>query len=76
MAYHRLDFYYGRTAGAIPGEVTKTEEWKASAIAGDIATLGVGVALAAAFNTLLVFFILLYSHQLPFVFKDVTKFAK
>jgi len=43
--------------GAAPAEVAKTEGWKTSTIAGDIATLGAGTALAAAFNTMLVFLI-------------------
>ncbi|SRR5216684_906840 len=44
-------------AGATPADGAKTEGWKPSAIAGDIATLGAGTALAAVFNTLLVFLI-------------------
>jgi O-antigen/teichoic acid export membrane protein len=44
-------------AGATPADGEKTAGWKPSAIAGDIATLGVGTALAAVFNTLLVFLI-------------------
>jgi O-antigen/teichoic acid export membrane protein len=46
----------GKT-GTAPAEVEKIVGWKASAIAGDIATLGAGTALAAAFNTMLVFLI-------------------
>ena len=45
------------SAGSCLAEEAKTVGWKASAIAGDIATLGAGTALAAAFNTLLVFLI-------------------
>jgi O-antigen/teichoic acid export membrane protein len=44
-------------AGAALAEEAKTEGWKTSAIAGDIATLGVGTVLAAGFNTMLVFLI-------------------
>ncbi len=40
-----------------PAEVAKEDEWKPSAIAGDIATLGAGTVLALAFNTMLVFLI-------------------
>jgi O-antigen/teichoic acid export membrane protein len=44
-------------AGATPAEGAKREVWKPSAVAGDIATLGIGTVLAAVFNTLLVFLI-------------------
>jgi O-antigen/teichoic acid export membrane protein len=40
-----------------PSDVAKGGGWKPSAVVGDIATLGVGTALAAVFNTLLVFLI-------------------
>lgn len=42
-------------ACAALAEGAKTEGWKTSAIAGDIATLGVGTVRAAAFNTMPVF---------------------
>src|SRR6267142_519500 len=44
-------------AEAAPADGAKTAEWKPSAIAGDIATLGAGTALTAVFNTLQVFLI-------------------
>src|SRR5258708_39929756 len=44
-------------SGATPADGAKTEGWKPSAIAGDIAMLGAGTVVAAAFNTLLVFLI-------------------
>lgn len=40
-----------------PPDDVKRGGWKPSAVVGDIATLGVGTALAAVFNTLLVFLI-------------------
>ena len=42
---------------SVPVAKSRTRGWTPSAIAADIATLGVGTALAAVFNTLLVFLI-------------------
>src|SRR5690348_4699055 len=43
--------------GVVREEGTRSEQWKPGAVVSDVATLGAGTALAAVFNTLLVFLI-------------------
>ena len=57
MASIETTTFNSRESGAEIAEETKPEVWNSSAIAGDIATLGAGTALASIFNTLLVFLI-------------------